>query len=338
VRLIKFAGIDGSYTFPPQTSGQDNFGNLVTKTTRLPGVDGGYDEDQSRRAVQAIGNVDASWWLNYNPASPDPLEHAPMWQQRDLVGQLAGWHKSRLFMAMHESARQDKRWTWARLNNYRMPENVKTLPHNQIQVQAAFQVNDPGWRGGQRLAYTDEGHIADDGWITGGALYLDEGHTCDNGLYVMEPKLDAQMLTSGTTYTVSNRGNRDALARLEISATENEWEFGGTLHLGDGHYFGGGVAPVSNINVKFSANGKLTTQWAWGDTLQPGEFLIVDAETQSVKVRGRTDRSGYTAFQRQRGYGFIHVPPGDSTLQVIAGIGPRGCRITLDFQDTFYNS
>jgi hypothetical protein len=166
VRLLKYTGRWGSYTFPPQSSGSDNFLEVIANTQRIPGVDGGYDAFGTRRSNQAIGNINAEWWL----------QNGSMTTLRDTVGAIAGWGKQRLFTDVWDNTRQDKRWTWARINNLRAPENVKTLPHQQQKVTASFQVNEPGWKGGQKLIYMDEGHIMDDGWYADGALYLDEGH------------------------------------------------------------------------------------------------------------------------------------------------------------------
>jgi hypothetical protein len=330
MRLIKYAGRWGSYSFPDQSNGDDNFLELVADTQRLPGVNGGYDKYRSAPANQAVGNVSAAWWLH--------KQNSDMSTLRAAVGAMAGWGKQRLFINVWEGSREDKRWTWARVNNLQMSENVQTRPDQQQKVQASFQVDEPGWKGGQKLIYLDEGHILDDGWYADGPLYLDEGHSLDTGLYFNPPKVDA-MMTSGESVTVTNRGTRPAKAVLTIAArTIEEGFLGDGTHLGDDSYMDSATALVSSIHVTFSANGKTDAEWLWGDTLLPGEALIVDAETQTVKVNGRTDRSGYPAFQRLAGYGFIVVPPGDSTLTIRGGIPDTGCHVSLEYWDEFYTS
>lgn len=330
MRLKKFTGRWGSYTFPDQASGSDNFLEVVGDATRLPGVDGGYDKYGTRRANQAIGNVSADWWLHKGNSDMTTLRAA--------VGALAGWGKSRLFINVWEGSRQDKRWAWARLNNFQMSENVQTRPDQQQKVSANFQVNEPGWKGGQRLWFLDSGEILDDGWYLAGKWYLDEGVMLDSGYYLNPPKLDLQM-NSGDSATVTNYGTRPAKAVLTIRASNIEEGFlGDGTYLGDGGYMDSAVGPVSSLRVKFEANGKIDAAWLWGDTLQPGEMMIIDAETQTVMVNGQTDRSGYPAFQRDVGYGFITVPPGTSTLTITGGIPDLGCHVTLDFWDEFYTS
>lgn len=330
MRLSKFAGRWGSYTFPPQSSGSDNFQEVLANATRIPGVDGGYDVLNTRRAPQAIGKVTGEWWLQSSSASMTSL--------RDTVGQLAGWGKQRLFTDVWADARQDKRWCWARINNTQMSENVTTRPDQQQKVTANFQVDNPGWKGGQRLIYFDKGHYFDDGWYFDGPLYFDEGKTFDSGLYFNPPKGDQQMV-SGDVMTVTNRGTRPAKAVLTIAASTNEEGFlGDGTTLGDGHYLDSAVGPVGGIRVVFSANGQTDSEFVWGDTMQPGERLIIDAETQTVMVNGRTDRTGYPSFQRIKGYGFITVPPGTSTLTITGGIPDLGCHVTLEFWDEFYTS
>lgn len=328
MRLIKFAGRWGSYTFPPQPSGSNNFTEVIANSTRLPGVDGGFDVLGQRRANQAIGNISGEWWL----------QNASMTTLRDTVGAMAGWGKSRLFSAVWDGSREDKRWTWARVNNLRMPENVTSRPDMQQKASANFQVSDPGWKGGQKLIYMDAGHIMDDGWSHDGALYMDEGHLMDSGLYHNPPKVDQQM-NSGDSATVTHRGTRPAKAILTIAASTNEEGFlGDGTTLGDGGYMDSAVGPVGGLRVIFSANGKTDSEFLWGDTMQPGERLIIDAEAQTVMVDGRTDRTGYPSFQRIVGYGFITVPPGESTLTITGGIPDSGCHVTLDFWDEFYTS
>lgn len=330
MRLNKFAGKWGSYPFPPQSSGNDNFLEVLANATRLPGVDGGYDVLNFRRAPQAIGKVSGEWWIQSSTQSMTTL--------RDTVGEIAWWGPQRLFSDVWDTSRQDKRWCWARINNFQMSENVKMTPHAQQKVSANFQVVDPGWKGGQKLIYLDEGHICDDGWYCDGALYLDEGHLCDHGFYVNPPKVDAQM-NSGDSVTVTHRGTRPAKAVLVIAANMNEEGFlGDGTTLGDGHYLDSAVGPVGGIRVVFSANGRTDSEFIWGDTMQPGERLIIDAEKQTVMVNGRTDRTGYPSFQRIKGYGFITVPPGESTLTISGGIPDLGCHVTLDFWDEFYTS
>jgi hypothetical protein len=328
MRLNKFAGRWGSYTFPGQSSGSDNFMEVVADASRLPGVDGGYDKYNTRRANQAIGNVSAEWWL----------QNAAMTGLRDAVGAMAGWGKQRLFIDVWDSTREDKRWTWARVNNIRSPENVTMRPNLQQKVTANFQVNEPGWKGGQKLIYMDEGHILDDGWYCDGALYMDEGHLCDHGFYLNPPKVDAQM-NSGDSATVTHRGTRPAKAVLTIAANTNQEGFlGDGTTLGDGHYLDSAVGPVGGLRVIFSANGKTDSEFLWGDTMLPGERLIIDADAQTVMVNGRTDRTGYPSFQRITGYGFITVPPGTSTLTISGGIPDLGCHVTLEFWDEYYTS
>lgn len=339
MRLIKFAGREGAYPIPPQSSGKDNFLDLVTKTSRLPGVDGGFDEYNTRRANQSVGNQDAAFWLKYDPTSPYPGFHDSIRAQRDALGQIAGWGKSRLFMQIHADERQDKRWTWARVSNIRLSENVTTLPNKQIQVQASFQINDPTWRGGQKAIYTDSGHIFDDGWRYEGMLYMDEGHTFDTpGLRYAPVKLEVQA-TTNTTHTLYNGGMKASKAKLKVIAREAAWTLRSSIRLGDGHYLDAGVDPVSNITITHKQYGKILTKWTWGGTLQPGEELIVDPHTQSVIVQRISGKeSGFAQFQRHVGLGFIEAPPGESTITITAGMGTRGCQLSVNFQDAFYTS
>lgn len=330
MRLWRFAGHDGIYVFPDQINQRDNFGEVRPRTTPMGLLDGGFDDLNGRRAPQGIGNVESTWWIFKEADSS-------IGPKRDAALAMTGWRKSRLFTRAWDQS-QGVRWCWARVNNIRVNESAAQTPHLQQQISANFQVSDPGWNGDQKKMYFNQGHAFNTGLRFGGALYFDDGLTFDSGLRFNPPKLKVQA-TDGGEYTVTNYGTRAAKAVVKVAALEDEWEFGDGVYLGDGHYFNGGVAPVSSITLTMKTKSQIVNSWFWGDTLEPGEELIINSSKQSVIVDGRGGRrNAYPSFQRIKGNGFFEIPPGSHTITLKAGMGARGARLVVNFWDSYYSS
>ena len=68
MNILKTFGTGSTlYTFPTnsQVSYSDNFASLVTKTVRLPGVNGGLSQLGSGPGLSPIGTVRADIWLEF---------------------------------------------------------------------------------------------------------------------------------------------------------------------------------------------------------------------------------------------------------------------------------
>lgn len=195
-RLLKFQTPYGTYTFPTFT-GQaldDNFKDLLARTTRLPGVDGGLDEFGSGRAPSAVGNVSYSFVLV-------STTREGMQAKLDELGQMAGWGVGSLWYQPTDAA-QATRWTWARVNRISDPQRLEGHSDLFMRVSVNFQASSPFWYGrGTELLW-------DDGAVWDGASTNWDGNTSAPAL---------ASVTDASTVTVSGvGGNVPTLARLLV--------------------------------------------------------------------------------------------------------------------------
>lgn len=336
MRLVKFTGRHGTYEFPPQTDGRDNFGDLVPSTSRLAGVNGGIDDYNIREAPQSIGNIQAGWWLI--PDEYDPV-NSTITLMKDAARAMLKWGKQTLFI-QPEDARYGKRHVQARLNNLNASENVRDVPHQRQKVSASFQVNDPAWQGDFAPIFLDDGHYLDDGWHLDGTLYLDDGLVLDDGYALPAMKLEAEA-TNGGVYTVTNNGTHDARPILKIAARSESWSIGDGNLVGQEPYldFGAG-SPVNTVTVKRITGGALQDEFRWTGYLESGEELIIDSARLAVTHSSNEGEiTGYPYFTPVIGFGFMAIPPGDSELEIYGGFGTGdgdSAHIEMHFQDTWY--
>jgi len=128
-----------TYTFPlnAQIYFDDNFRQLLTRTRRLVGADGGFDELGDGRGLSEIGSVRAAFWLKFS-------NNADATDQLLDFGAMADWGVGRLYMQPTDTSLAE-RFCWARIDHINMPHNVQDLPHKRQRVEAIWQVSDPFW-------------------------------------------------------------------------------------------------------------------------------------------------------------------------------------------------
>jgi len=116
---------------------RDNFADAVPRTTRLPGMDGGFDEYGVDPAPGEIGNVQGTLKIKKTPPSA-------MVDWLDTLRSSARQRKGRLYMQPVDE-NESLRWCYARLNN--MTTNHSESGHTGImmEVKFSFQVSDPHW-------------------------------------------------------------------------------------------------------------------------------------------------------------------------------------------------
>lgn len=127
----------GTYTFPTdaQTNISDNFAELVTKTSRMPGMHGGFDELGTGPGLHEIGSVKAEFWYEFT-------DMADARAKLDALKELGDKGVQKLFL---QPMAGEERFAWARLDNLNLPQNVKNLPHRRMKVSFTFQVADAAW-------------------------------------------------------------------------------------------------------------------------------------------------------------------------------------------------
>lgn len=194
VRVVRF----GDYVFPETVdSWHDNFGNAVPRTTRLPGIDGGYDEFGVGRAPTEIGKIDVGFWLFASDG--DEMDAA-----RDAVMAMADWGVQQLVIQPWGASAQ--RYAWARVNYIRLPEKAADCPDRQLRVTVTYQVADPYW-------YSDVGDVP----IFGAAQY-GRGFLYGGG--------GASIAAAGaeTLATLYNFGNAFTFAKVTVIAGDSGCE------------------------------------------------------------------------------------------------------------------
>lgn len=191
--LKRFGNI---YIFPnTQINLNTNFGDLVTRTRRLPFADGGYDDLGDGRGLSEIGSIKTDYWLFF-----ESREDAT--SKIDAIKKMANAGLQRLFMQPMDHD-MPERWCFARLNNMSIPQDAKNQPHERVKVSLTFQVSDPFW-------YT-QGNSAV--W-SGGARYGDGTRWSGNVATVVSG--------NSTTLTLTNNGNTYTHAQIAIRPTSGQ--------------------------------------------------------------------------------------------------------------------
>lgn len=134
--VLRFGSGDELYTFPEAQEGfRSNFGDLVTRITRIPGVDGGFDEDGTQPAKSEVGNVQFTFYL-YSPT------RSGMEVLRDGVKEMVNWGYKRLFIQPSNHALPE-RWAEMRVSNI----NFSPGAHSDLKqaVNVSFSTSNPFW-------------------------------------------------------------------------------------------------------------------------------------------------------------------------------------------------
>ena len=333
MRFKKFAGKNGVYEFPAQTDTSNNFGNVVTRTTRNWMMDGSIDEYGGRRAPQELGTVAIAWLLfGDNRGSIRKL--------KDAAFAMTGWGVQRLFI-QPEYFNDGVRWAWGRINNIRGNENVSDLPHLREKMDANFQIAHPAWQGtvskawflDTSLLHLDGGHHLDGMW------YLDDLISLDTSPYeVMYPRIEYQVFGSASISN-NNWGNHATRPVITAGGITSQW-FIGDVTIGQNNpalYLGGVGGEVRSVKVKATYNGADSEEFEYRGVLKALETVTIDcAKWQVIAHKLTGDESGYADFTVNSGVGFLQIPPGDLKLTVTVESGEAGSYFAVEFFDAWY--
>lgn len=190
--LKRFGSGSNLYTFPTdsQVSYSDNFASLVTKTVRLPGVNGGFSNLGAGPGLSPIGTVRADILLEFN----DYVEAT------DKVASLRGMANYGLMPLYRQPLYGAEQFCFARLNDAQLQQAVQNTPHKRLKVPLVFEVPDPFWQ--RTCGY---GFLWDDGTTT----WDDGSSKWDGG--------SAAVLTGDGTFTYTNNGNYYSIPRIFIT-------------------------------------------------------------------------------------------------------------------------
>jgi len=140
---LKTFGNGGAYlyTFPTtQSQVRDNFSDVVPRTVRVPGANGGFDQFGLDPAPTEIGNVAVTFDIEV--ADPDLMQ-----AERDEIRAMAAWGVQKL---IKQCGDEGERYCWARVNSIGMTESPAgsqgSISTNiLLRVTVDFQVAEPGW-------------------------------------------------------------------------------------------------------------------------------------------------------------------------------------------------
>lgn len=135
-KVISFGSASNLYTFPTvQGTLSDNFNDLVTRTSRMPGVSGGYDAYGTMPAPGEVGNVRFDFTLV-------AISRGAMQTLRDAVNAMKRWGVQRLLVQFGDLG---NRWAYARISSIQMTKQLGENTDLFQPVSVNFQVADPYW-------------------------------------------------------------------------------------------------------------------------------------------------------------------------------------------------
>lgn len=184
-RLLKFGNGAKSYDLTQhlQMSLPSGFGQGTPNTTRIIGMDGGYNLDGRDRVKSAIGDVQANFLLEADGT------HADMAQKRRAIMQMRDWPEMRLFKEYGDEVQV---WTWATVKDIQMPQRSDDLSYIWQDVMIIWNCPKSRWYGKPDMLFFE------DAWIL------------DDGLALSTPKVDQVAVGNGDTITINNAGNATA--------------------------------------------------------------------------------------------------------------------------------
>lgn len=290
--LLRFGTGGKRFNFTPQNqiSLRDNFRDIVPRTNRLPGLDGGFDEYGGGRAPGEIGNIQVVFWV-----------HGGTRAALDAIGAMATWGTMRLVKQPMNGGREQ--WCWARVNSIDYTQAARDLPYTRQRVTVNFQVADPVWRS----------------WPFD-ARYLNEGYTLSSGL-----KLTGWapfIITGATTLTINYPGNaaEKPVIRLVSGKFAPTWVLDAGYALDSGWYLDGQtVGTLTNPIVRRIDVDTLevTHEVRWEGVIEQDDRLVIDAKNYAVTHEDASagNVSGYAGFSTARG-AWMELLPGDNRIDV----------------------
>jgi hypothetical protein len=226
----------------------DNFSNAVPTTTRIPGVDGGFNADGDDPAPTQIGQVVVQFYL----VSPDPHDMDDFRDEMKMIGSVG------IQKLVYQPTRPSdpERYCWARLQFVSDTRSTDNYTEVMQRVQVHFQVPDPHWLVEKYNSPTlADGYQLDDGLTFGdGALELvcsgvETVHVVVNDGSAMAVCMLALLPGSGNTC------ENPRISRMVDGIAKDDVEYTGVLAADDELIADGrtGRAVLAGVSV-FGAN------------------------------------------------------------------------------------
>jgi len=136
--LHRFEAGGNTYTFPSTLGAyRDNFSNALARNTRLPGVDGGFDEYLAAPAARELGTISQAFTLQSDTkAGLDAL--------RDAVRAMMLWGKGYLYFRPSNYPTQVERRCYCRVDNINMSRDEGFAQYWQ-RLTVFFSASSPIW-------------------------------------------------------------------------------------------------------------------------------------------------------------------------------------------------
>ncbi len=296
----------GDYTFPgTDLNFSPNFGDVVPRTGRLPGVDGGYDEYGSMPAPGEVGNITLSFKLVTRQRSAMPA-------LRDEV--LALLNMGKQVLRWTPEGEDTFRFCWARVNNIRIAQQPSKQTGLSQSVVISFQVSAPTWQ-----SYPHTGL-----WFWDGTYNFD-GTKSFLGL-------PQHNLTAGTEFTITNNGTAPIFPILNFECRQST-----VLRLG--------VWAESFGLQRISTSGAILDAFIWSGQLKwlnshtNSNHLVVNCRAYTVVHEDNDvgNINSFANFWSQRAQ-FFRFEPGENLIRVTGVFYTEvgmllPLRLTLDYTD-----
>lgn len=224
--LERFISGGRIYTFPPQASMSDNFGDLVQRTQRLPGLSGGWRHAGSYPSGSEIGNIRVDFWLKAD--RPDLLQAA-----LDELYRVRTFGLGRLYMRPLGS--EVLRWVDCEVSSIQGPMAVRQRPDMQRRIQMTFQAPDPFWNeDGSEGAWTwGGGTLWGSGSLWGDTAPVRSLPSTSNTFTESVPGAAITYPRMTLTVPAGASCTNPKIQRLESTTVVDEVAWTGTLNAGD---------------------------------------------------------------------------------------------------------
>lgn len=226
--LLRFGSGDTLYTFTPddQVKLRDNFRDVVTRTSRLPGLPGGFDEYGVGPAPTEIGIVQVMFWLL-------AISGAEMEAKKEALGRMDSFGKRRLYKQTVDPA-ADERYCEARVNSIEFSESAGDRPDKYLRVSLTFEVDNPRWLtiGTEAPSYND-GSTYNSGVVYGGNPVTQNLVGLDNSFTVTPAGNEITYPRFLITVPATKSATNIRIQREVNSAPVDEVAYAGTLSAGD---------------------------------------------------------------------------------------------------------
>lgn len=194
--ITRFVAQGNTYTFPISPGDQDyhdNFKDVLNKTSKIPGADGGIDEHGTGRAPGPVGNIQFGIVM----VSP---QRSGMQLLRDAIGAMREWGVGRLYFQPTDLTLPE-RWAVCRVDNIGITEKRDQNTDLFQPVKLSFQATDPFW------------------YRPGNQVLWDGTYTFNGAITWDDTAAGFTTITGSGTFSVTNPGNAFTHGRLVAKVT-----------------------------------------------------------------------------------------------------------------------